>query len=171
MLLSFMVTAIILFGSWFVLQFFGQEKPITDWIEKEKGVHLNHIEVTQQRIDIELSFEDKQDFGLKFVEFKQVVDKVAKDKLVKITIQPEQSEYHPWWLENSAPILEALKRGQYTEITRLINHWQKEGKLSSGYAVMNSEYLFIYLKPTGKDDIYLVFPVKEIVTGGGERID
>jgi hypothetical protein len=165
-LLSCSVTALLLFGGWFSVQFLGQAKPIQNYVDEHEGMKIEELNVEQKNINVEISFENKPDFGVLYVDFQTFLTKIGKGKVIQLNIQQEQGEYHPWWLEHSPQLIEALHAKNYTRMEQIIKEWQIEGKLLEGKILMNSKYLFIYLQPPNEEAIHLVFPLQSIAEGG-----
>lgn len=163
--LSFIITSILLFGGWFGAQFFGQEKPIRDWISEQEGLELKDLKIEQDAIFVELSFHNGESFGLSYIQLVKELNQLAKGKEIRIGIDTEQSEYHPWWLAHSAPVIEALKNDQYPLIEQIIMDWKAAGLLREGKSMMNSHYVLLYLEPSEGDEIYLSFTLQQ---GKGE---
>lgn len=168
-LLSFTVTAIVLFGSWFSIQYFGSEKPITDWITEKEGIEIEELIIEQKNIYIEVAFDNEKDFGLTYLELERYLTQVAKGKEIKIVISPEYGQYHSWWLEHSAGIIEAIDNKQYTTIKDTVNKWRDEELIRDGHISMNNQYIFIYLEPVDLLPIYLVLPIQS--KQGGDLSD
>lgn len=158
-LLSFTVTAIVLFGSWFSIQYFGSEKPITDWITAKEGIEIEELIIEQKNIYIEVVFDNKKDFGLTYLELQHYLKQEAKGKVVTIVISPEYGQFHSWWLEHSAGIIEAIENKQYTTIKDIVNQWRDEKLIRDGHISMNNQYIFVYLEPNDLLPIYLIFPI------------
>jgi hypothetical protein len=165
-LLSFTVTAIVLFGSWFSIQYFGSEKPITDWIAAKEGIEVEDLTIDQQNIYIEVAFDNQKDFGLTYLELQRFLTQMAKGKKVTIAVSPEFGQYHSWWLKNSAGIIEAIENKHYTGIQEIVNQWMDEGLIRDGNISMNDRYIFIYLEPMDPGPIYLIFPIHPQQGGG-----
>lgn len=165
-LLSFTVTAIVLFGSWFSIQYFGSEKPITDWIAAKEGIEIEELIIDQKNIYIEVAFDNQKDFGLAYLELKRYLTQMAKGKEVTVVISPEYGQYHSWWLEHSAGIIEAVDNKQYTAIQEIVNQWMEEELIRDGNISMNNQNIFIYLEPLDSVPIYLIFPIHSQQGGG-----
>lgn len=157
--LSFAITALILFGGWFGIQFLGTEKPITDYLNKQESIEVIDLVVDQRKVDIVIQFDAEKDFAKDYVELRQFLTESAKGKEINLQIDPNQSENHPWWLDHSSVILESLYDQKYTKIEETIHFWIESGTLSEGKLSMNSNKVFIYLKPLDQEGIYLIFPV------------
>jgi hypothetical protein len=166
LLLSFAISAVVLFGGWFAMKFIEQQKPITDWVANEKGVKIEELQINHNMIDVQVSFDNKKEFGLFMVKFKQFLETIAEGKQLKLEINPEQSELNPWWLENSAPIIETLYAQEYSQLKGIVEGWKEEGLVKEGNVSMNSQYIFIYLEPTNGKPIYLFLSLDEKMEGG-----
>lgn len=158
-LLSFAITTLLLFGGWFTIQFFGTEKPIMDYLAQHETIEIIDLKIEHGNLDLEIRFIDEPEFAVHYVEVSQYLQQLRGLRHVQITIDPEQSEHHPWWLTHSASILEHLHAKKYTQIEKTINSWQSSGIVSAGTLAMNSNYLYIYLEPVGYEPVYLLFPV------------
>lgn len=157
--LSFAITAIVLFGGWFAIQFLGTEKPIIDFLEEKETVEIIDLKVDQRKLDLVIRYENDPHFAQRHMEINDFLKEVAGLKEIRLQIDPSQSEHHPWWLNQSASILEHLYAQQYTQIETIIQDWIASGVLSEGNLSMNSEAIFIYLKPKDEEPVYLYFPV------------
>lgn len=166
MILSFAVTAVVLFGGWFGVQYLGSEKPITDWVAAHDGIDIEELVIDQQKIYVEIDFQNDKEFGLTYLQFKHFLTQIGKGKDINIVVRPEFGQHHPWWLDHSAGILEFIKNKEYTKIEEQINQWMEDGNLKDGKMQMNSEYVFIYLQPVESPPIYLIFPIREQQGGG-----
>jgi hypothetical protein len=165
-ILSFAVTATVLFGGWFSMQYFGSEKPITDWVTANEGIEIEELDVDQQQIYAEIAFHNEKNFGLTYLQFKHFLTQVAKGKEVQLVISPNFGQHHAWWLDHSAGIIEFIKNKEYTKIGERIDQWMEEGKIKDGNMQMNNDYIFIYLEPVNTTPIYLIFSV-DLQQGGG----
>lgn len=165
-LLSFVITASVLFGSWFAMQFFQLERPITDWFSQNEKLELTDVKVIQNKVHLWVRFNDHEDFATDLLDLQTYVQQLTKDKELFLHFEEKQSEQHPWWLKHSANILQFLADKQYAEIDQLLSDWQDSGVIKSAHFVMNSKYIFIYIKPSAEQDaVYLMFPTKR---GGDE---
>jgi hypothetical protein len=166
LILSFAVTAVVLFGGWFGVQYLGSEKPITDWVTAHEGIDIEELVIDQRKIYVEIDFQNDKEFGLTYLQFKHFLTQVGNGKEIIIEVRPEFGQHHPWWLNHSAGIIEFIKNKEYTNIEERINQWTEEGILKDGKMQMNSEYIFIYLQPVESKPIYLIFPIHAQQGGG-----
>lgn len=167
--LSFAITAIVLFGGWFGIQFLGTEKPIIEYLEEKETIEIIDLKVDQRKLDLVIRYEDDPYFAQSYMEISKFLQEVAGLKEIHLQIDPKQSEHHPWWLNHSASILENLYAQKYTKIEEIIQDWINTGLLIEGNLSMNSDAIFIYLKPTDEDPVYLYFPVE--TSKGGSLSD
>lgn len=165
--LSCLITTFVLFGGWFGTQFFGQEKPIRDWIAKQEGITINDLRLEQEAIFLDITFTNKELFAQSYIETMTNLKKLSKGKEIMIQISSEQGENHPFWLKHSAPIMEALATKHFTQVDQVLSEWQTKGIIKQGKSMMNSQYLFVYLELLDGEQVYVAFSLesgKEEVT-------
>ncbi len=168
-ILSFVVTAVILFGGFFTWQHVGLEKPLLQWADEQENIRIEALNIQQNKVWMEVSFTDKS-FATSYIQLVQFLNTHAQGKVHVIQLMPEQSEYHQWWLSHSSEILEVLQKGSYTQVNDILSRWKKQDIIADGYLKMNQEYLFIYIEPVQDEGIdpapvYLVYQISELKGG------
>jgi hypothetical protein len=165
-LLSCLITAVVLFGGWFLLSFFNTEKPIQDWAAEEQGMEIVNIRTAQDRLEVSIRFENHPDFGIVYASFDQFLQQTLMDRNPSIQLDAEQGELHPFWLEHSAPFLELIQAGSFNELNDEMNRLLETDEVNEGEVYMNSEHVFLYFAVEDGDEIYIVMPMS---WQGGER--
>lgn len=163
LLLSFVISFVLLFGGWFTYQYYGAEKPIQDKIAELEGVQLVQLAVDQNKAELTLHFEDQPQFGADLLEIDHFFE--ASKKEAHLSISKEQGENHPWWLQHSAEITEAIHQKEYSRIQSILDGWEEAGLITEGNVMMNQKHLFIYVQPVldsaskEKPEIYIYLPL------------
>lgn len=163
--LSCSLTAVLLFGGWFLMQYLNTERPIQDWIEERDGIEMISLENGQDSLRVNVRFVDHEVFGQDYLAFHEYLKKTAGAKEVHIHIAPEQGENHPFWLEQSFSFVELIRHEQFTQLKGHIEKLEQDGLIVSGNAMMNSDLVFIYLllpeDQSEENEVYVTLKLHE----------
>lgn len=160
-LLSSCVSTVLLFGGWFIYQYTTVDQPLYEWLETQDGLDVADLHVSQDSVQVQVKFQDPQQFVALYYQFKEKLELVYQDKQIEMNIVPEQNEWNEWWGAHAAPIFEAVTNRQYTQVEEILSTWQAEEVISDFHFSMNQEEMFIYLHPVVEDGIYVILPINE----------
>jgi hypothetical protein len=155
-LLSCILTILILFGGWFLYDYFNMDKPIHAWFDEHQSVELMEINDKGQATEVVVRFHDKNSFYKDYYDLVFFLNQLGDD--YQIAIDPEQGMFHPFWKEHSMVIAEAVESGDYDQIKRYIDQLKESKVIHDGYAVVTQDGLFLYIDPARGEDLYLQFP-------------
>ncbi|GAA0360271.1 hypothetical protein GCM10008968_14970 [Bacillus horti] len=119
---------------------------------------LLELYTDQKRVSLTVGFENNPSFGKDILKIYDFVRGFNPEKEVQLNIALSQGENHPWWLEHSAQITEAVHQKQYSELSGILEEWQEQGLISEGNVRMNQNHLFIYVKPVNDSEVYIYIP-------------
>ncbi|MDQ0337616.1 hypothetical protein J2S00_000386 [Caldalkalibacillus uzonensis] len=165
-LLSCLLTALVLFGGWFIYQYLNTEKPIQAWFEHKQGIELVHMENSRGLTEVTVRFHDPKQFYRLYAELDRFLQGMGQPYV--IAIAREQGEYHPLWLKHSAEFAEAIHHRQFSAIEQHIEELKAQQEVEDGYVLVTSQGVFIYLAPSSAEEVYLHFPLPdELAVKGG----
>ncbi|EGL82236.1 hypothetical protein CathTA2_2259 [Caldalkalibacillus thermarum TA2.A1] len=162
-LLSSLITALVLFGSWFGYQHLNTEKPIQAWFEDKEGIELVELNATRKGVEITVRFHNPDQFYPLYAKLDGFLQEL--DLPYVLTISAEQGEFNPFWLKHSAAFAESIYHHRYRDIQHYIEKLKANDEVRDGYVIVAEKGVFIYLDPSTGREVYLHFPAPE-QTGG-----
>lgn len=165
-LLSCILTAVVLFGGWFAIQFLNTEKPILDWVEAREGMEIVDIKSDRESLQVEVRFANQSDFGQDVLQFYNYLEDTRPGKQIDILIAAEQGEYHAFWLENASAFLEILNQGHLTQFDAVMQRLKTDDRIDDGRVMMTTEHIFLYFDLADDEEVYIILPAG--LNQGGE---
>jgi hypothetical protein len=162
-LFSLVLSSCLLFGGWFMLQYFGAEKPIQNAVDKFENVELEEYSVDQQTLGITLRFEEHPQFATDILQLTHDLKRAHPKKEIRLEVAENQGVNHPWWLQHAAEITEVIHQKEYSKLKPIIEGWEQQGLIEQGNVLMNHEQLFIYVQLVADEDIYIYLTLDDKV--------
>ncbi|WP_202079961.1 hypothetical protein [Caldalkalibacillus salinus] len=165
-LLSMLVTTFILFGGFYLYQFYGMEKPLMDWADEKEGVTIQNVDQGGEQVVVTVQFEDRPDFGHVYLDLQSYLQQQHPGKGVEVKVDVTQSNQHPWWLTHSPSFIEAIQHQRYTELQDTIKQGLSAGDYHEADLNMNEAFIFLYFELHDGEEVYIAYPLTEMGNEG-----
>lgn len=165
--LSFLFSACVLFGGWFVYGEQFVKKPIRDEIGKMKGVTLEELKVGREQVRMTISLQDPKKFQSNYQDIKKVAKEKAGNKKIVIDFKPSEGPMQRIWEENQLQIAEAIDLHQYSRIQQVFDELKGKKVIQDYVLRIDEEYIYIYMS-NGDSPFYKVLTrTKEVNLNNG----
>lgn len=163
-LISFLVTACLLFGGWYVYGEQFVKKPIRDEIGKMSGVSLHELKVGRQQVNMVISLNDPKKFQSNYQQIKRIAAEKAGNKKVVIDFKPAENEMQTIWEDIQLQIAEAIDLHQYSRIQQVFESLKGKKVITDYVLRIDDEAIYIYMAK-GDSPFYKVLTRTKEVNG------
>lgn len=118
---SFILSIIILFGSWHLYHSYALEDPLAAHVQQIEGVNDSNVVIDKQDVIIQLELALDADVRAVFQQIHEGVSTQLNDRNVQIEItNPTSDLLDEWWSRLLFDIAEAMETKQYGQIPKLL---------------------------------------------------
>lgn len=143
--ISILVSAIVLFGGWFVYRSVAVESPITDAVSAFPGVESVKADFAKEKIVLELELAPEADLQ-KLMEHIRKSDQIKGRKLeLKVPDTNSSEALDEWWQALLFDIAEAMEGGHYGHIPQVLADMQAELPGLQYDAAIDDTYVYVRL--------------------------
>ncbi|MFD2672941.1 hypothetical protein [Marinicrinis sediminis] len=124
LIITVVISALILFGTWFAYQHFAVKSPLLERVHNIDGVQHAEVEMTRDRVRFDLRLEDEASVRTVVQAIREQESKLFQDKNKDIDIRFEDStseEIEKWWSTMLFSIAQSMDQQRYSEIPELLN--------------------------------------------------
>ncbi|MFD1426124.1 hypothetical protein [Kroppenstedtia sanguinis] len=154
------ISLLILFGGYFGFQWFQVEKPIRDTVQQTDHVKLEKIQVSPERIVIQLRPDDRFLLASDFIPLREEIQTYGGDRKLEIQFSDRpDSALTEAWNQMVFGVREGMSHGQYTLIPQAVKQVaEKEGiQYRLG---MDKKFVYVELH-RGGHYLYQVLPLHQ----------
>ncbi len=165
--LSFLLSACILFGGWFIYGEQFVKKPIRDEIGKMKDVSLQELKVGREQVTITIALQNPNKFQSNYQDIKRLAKEKAGEKKIVIDFKSQEGKMQTIWEENQLQIAEAIDLHQYSRIQQVFDQLKGKKVIKDYVLRIDDEYIYIYMT-NGDSPFYKVLSrTKEVNLNNG----
>ncbi|PZE21906.1 hypothetical protein [Paenibacillus xerothermodurans] len=157
--LSVAISAIVLFGGWFVYQSVAMENPLTEVINNTPGVELVNTHITNGKAELELKLQPGTNLREVYSRIQKEGAEILGDRVFAVKVVNESSpEIDSWWSSALFDVAQSMETRQYAEIPKNL----QERAAASGGSInvsteMDDKYVYIALTD-GEKSKYVMLP-------------
>ncbi|WP_223066663.1 hypothetical protein [Paenibacillus caui] len=116
------VSALLLFGGWYVYQQMALKDPLHKIVMQYDGVKSAHFDINQNTVSLKLDLKPGTDLRGLIQHLKDDGQSLIGGKKLRIDVEDHSNEVlDKWWSEALFPIAEAMENKKYTEITNTLD--------------------------------------------------
>jgi len=164
-IISISVSAVLLFGGWFVYQSVAMENPLAEAVESMPGVQLVHTSIMNTETELEVKLQPgtslREVYSHIQIEGKQALGK----RELKLKVANDTSpQIEQWWSSALFDVAQAMETKKYAEIPVKL---EARAASTNGLKVsteMDDKYVYITLSE-GDYYKYVMLPRKPAVMG------
>jgi hypothetical protein len=157
-ILSVSITAVVLFGGWFVYQSVAMENPLTEVINHTPGVQLVNTHITSGKAELELKLQPGTNLREVFGRIqKEGASALGKRELSLKVVNDSTPAIDGWWSAALFDVAQSMETRQYAQIPKTL---QARADASGSLKVsteMDDKYVYIALTD-GEQSKYVMLP-------------
>lgn len=143
--LSFLFSAILLFGGWYGYEEQFVKKPIRDEIGKLKGVSLKKLTPLKDSVAVDVSIQDPKEFKNNYNAIEKIVQEKSGGKAVSIHLDVPKSSLDILWDKNQFAVAEAIDLHQYSRIPQIFDDLVAKKIITQKECWIDDRLIYIYM--------------------------
>lgn len=152
------VSALLLFGGWYVYRQMALQSPLDAIVKQYDGVNSAHFDVNRNSITLKLDLRPDTDLGALIQHVKENGKTLIGGKTLNIDVQDHSSTaLDKWWSQALFPVAEAMENKKYTEITATLDKLNKQTPDIKATAEMDDTNVYISITD-GKASKFVILP-------------
>lgn len=157
-LLTFLISAGLLFGGWFTYQSVAVENPINDMIDSVAGIEDASIELDRDLLLIRVRLTDEAELSTLYHSLLEQSYAIVSDRTVRLEIVDESTEaLNRIWQAVLFDVAEAMDSQRYSSIPKRMQELADETPGLKAETAMDERNVYITLKHDGAAK-YVVLP-------------
>ncbi|MFD1178769.1 hypothetical protein ACFQ3W_21060 [Paenibacillus puldeungensis] len=157
-LMSVTITAVVLFGGWFIYREWAIQSPLEKIVNKYEGVNHVQLNITPDEMGLKLELKPGTDIGGLVRQIEKDGEKLIGDRKLKLEVEDHSSpQLDKLWQESMFSIAQAMENKQYTEITNALKQMELAHKSVKATAVMDDDNVYVTLTD-GTASKYVILP-------------
>ncbi|MDF2961776.1 MAG: hypothetical protein K0S39_3511 [Paenibacillus sp.] len=164
-IISVSISAVVLFGGWFVYQSVAMENPLTNVVESTPGVELVHTRITNTDTELELKLQPGTSLREVYGRIQKEGSSAIGKRELKLKIVNESSpEMEKWWSSALFDVAQAMETKQYTQIPKTLQARASSFNNLKVATEMDEKYVYITMSDGDKSK-YIMLPRTPAVMG------
>ncbi|EHB64451.1 MULTISPECIES: hypothetical protein [Paenibacillus] len=157
-MLTVVISALVLFGGWFLYQRFAVQSPLADVVSQYEGVKSSHIDIKQDAVSLKLDLAPDTNLQGLVQHIKREGKSVIGSRELKIQVEDHSSEaLDEWWEKAMLSVAEAMDNKQYTNIQKSLDRLAAGTPNLSAKATIDDNNVYISLSD-GKSGKFIILP-------------
>lgn len=156
--LSVAISALVLFGGWFLYQQWAIERPLENIVKGYEGVKNVRLEIKPDELAVKLDLVPGTDLG-------RLVRQIEKDgkeqigsRTLKLDVQDNSSPaLDELWEKALFTVAQAMENKQYTDITAALQQMEQANDKVTATAEIDNDNVYITLTD-GQDSKFIILP-------------
>ncbi|TDF99388.1 hypothetical protein [Paenibacillus piri] len=155
--ISVSITAVVLFGGWFVYQSVAMENPLTQVVESTPGVQLVNTKITNSATELELKMEPGTSLREVYDRIRHEGSSALGKRELKLTVVNESSpEIDQWWSSALFDVAQAMETKKYAQIPETLQARAASAHLKVS-TEMDDKYVYVTMSD-GTKSKYKMLP-------------
>lgn len=155
---SIVISAVVLFGGWFLYRQWAIERPLENIVKSVEGVNQVEMEVKPDELALKLSLQPGTDLGALVRQIEQEGKEHIGNRTLKLDVEDHSSPALDQLWENAMfTIAQAMENKQYTQITAALEQMEQENSKLKATAEMDDKNVYITLTD-GQYSKFLILP-------------
>ncbi len=154
---SVVVSSVVLFGGWFAYSSLAMENPLSDIINQASGVEQSKIDLTADRVHIELKLQPNADL-------REIIHKISTEgasiigkRELKVEVTGESTPaLEDWWSKALFDVAQAMETKHYSDIPVSLNNRASELSGLKVETEMDNKYVYIRLTEGDKSKFVML---------------
>lgn len=157
-MLTVVISALVLFGGWFLYQRFAVQSPLADVVSQYEGVKSSHIDIKQDAVSLKLDLAPDTNLQDLVQHIKREGKSVIGSRELKIQVEDHSSKaLDEWWEKAMLSVAEAMDNKQYTNIQTSLDRLAADTPNLKAKATIDDNNVYISLSD-GKSGKFIILP-------------
>jgi hypothetical protein len=162
--ISVSISAVLLFGGWFVYQSVAMENPLAAVVESTPGVELVHTNIGNTSTELEVKLQPGTSLREVYGRISKEGSQALGKRELKLKVVNESSQQmDKWWSSALFDVAQAMETKQYAQIPVTLQKRAGESGLKAS-TEMDDKYVYITLAD-GEYSKYVMLPRTPAVMG------
>mgnify|MGYP001172736597 CR=1 FL=1 len=152
-LISIAVTALVLFGGWFVYNSVAMKDPLVQLAEQFSGVENVSVRIQEQAVNIQLTLTPEADISnIASTLRRESANIIGNRELNLDIIDRSNQELDEWWSKVLFDVAEAMEARRYGEIPLILDEHKHEGM----HVDTSIDDTYVYVQITQEENVKFV---------------
>lgn len=157
-LASVVVSALLLFGGWFLYRELSVKSPLEKLVEQYEGVNNVQLNIKPKDLELELDLVPGTDLGKLVRNIEDQGKKWIGNRELNIEIKDQSSPaLDELWSNAMFPIAQAMENRQYTDIMTALEQMERENKNITATAEMDEKNVYVTISD-GESSKFIILP-------------
>lgn len=155
---SIAISALVLFGGWFLYRQWAIERPLENIVKSVDGVNHVDMNVKADALELKLNLKPGTDLGELVRHIEKNGEKQIGSRTLKLNIEDHSSpELDQLWENAMFTVAQAMENKQYTQITAALKQMEQENSKLQATAEMDEKNVYITLTD-GQYSKFIILP-------------